>query len=305
MEPAIVILNWNAADETIRCVRTITTWEHLDPTVWVVDNHSTDGGTRAISREFPGIHLIFNAENLGFGGGNNQGIAQALSAGDVPILLLNNDASIAEDDVIRLLTTLHTDERLGFVGPLLFDTNQQGKLLSAGGRDIARHGTTHICQLDAGEPVRETSYVPGTVVLIHPQVFRTVGLFDAAYFFSGEMADLCERAGQQGYVSAIDTRARAYHAQHDPSNLRETLYAYYGLRNRFLFIRKFRRNRRFLLSSLWALYGLAMGLKAGLQGKSTKARALYLAVLDGMHSRFGGQNDRVLAAAAGQHTRDA
>ena len=168
-------------------------------------------------------------------------------------------------------------------------------MLSAGGRDIAKYINTHIRQISAREPVREVAYVPGTVVMIRPEVFRTVGFFDAHYFFSGEMADLCERARQRGYISAIDARARAYHAQHDLSNLRETLYTYYGLRNRFLFIHKFRRQQEILLYSLWTLYALGMALKAELQNRPARARAICLAVFDGLHRRFGGQNERVLS----------
>jgi GT2 family glycosyltransferase len=248
-----------------------------------------------------------------------------MSTTDAPILLLNNDASIQEQDLLQLAATLerhsdgasrhsdgasrhsdgasrHSDgARCGFVGPLLFDMNKKEKLLSAGGIDIARHIHTHIRQLDAdggtpaGEPVREVAYVPGTAVLISPRVFRTVGLFDPDYFFSGEMADLCERAKQHGYRSVIDTRARAHHAQHDVSNLRETLYTYYSLRNRFLFISKHRRPQRIPLYCLWTFYDLGMALQAILQNRPQITRAICLALLDGLRGQFGGQNKRVLA----------
>jgi GT2 family glycosyltransferase len=299
MELAVVILNWNAAQETIRCVRNVRSWTRVRPTIWVVDNHSVDGSPEVISREFPDIHVLPNSENLGFGGGNNRGIVQSLATSDAPILLLNNDAFIEEQDVLRLGTTLGASERLGFVGPLLFSPDGEKVLLSAGGRDIAVHLNTHIERVGSDKPVRETAYVPGTVVLIRSQVLSTIGLFDPDYFFSGEMADLCERARRHGYASVIDTRARAYHAQHDPSRFRETLYAYYSLRNRFLFIRKFRRCPSALLYGIWALYGLGMALKAFIQNRPARARAVCLAVLDGLRGRFGGQNARVLSASLG------
>jgi len=300
MELAVIILNWNAAAETIRCVHAIASWERLHPTIWVVDNGSADGGTDIISRECPDVRLIRNPANLGFAGGNNRGIVEALSTGNAPILLLNNDAFIEEEDVIRLVDTLQVGTRLGLVGPLLFDADGEDTLLSAGGKDIARHINSHVRQVTAGAPVREVDYVPGTVVVVRAEVFRTVGLFDEDYFFGGEIADLCERARQQGYVSAIDTRARAFHSLNRSSDLRETLHIYYVFRNRFLFIRKFRHTWRIALFGYWILYGLTVSLRAQLRGKPAKARAIRLGLLDGLRGRFGGQNERVLSAGSRQ-----
>jgi GT2 family glycosyltransferase len=297
MELSVVVLNWNAPEETIRCARAVSAWDHVHAALWIVDNDSADDSVERIARELPEAHLICSPQNLGFGGGNNQGIAQALSESDAPILLLNNDAHIDEQDLIHLLNTLRADARLGFVGPLLYGADDGG-LLSAGGRDISRHTNTHTQGIKGDEPVRETAYVPGTVAVVRSAVFREVGLFDTDYFFSGEMADLCEQARQHGYASAIDARARAYHAQHDPSDLRGTLYAYYSLRNRFLFVDKFRPSQRVLLHGLWALYGLGACLKARLLNKVARARALHLAVSDGLRGRFGAQNERILSAGS-------
>ena len=72
----------------------------------VVDNASADDSCAVIARECPQVHLICNSANEGFAGGNNRGIEVALTVGDAPVLLLNNDASIAEDDTIRLMQTL-------------------------------------------------------------------------------------------------------------------------------------------------------------------------------------------------------
>ena len=301
MELAVIVLNWGAAAETVTSVRAVASWCQLRSTIWVVDNNSNDDSADVILDECPGVNLIRNATNLGFGGGNNQGVIRALAVSDAPILLLNNDAFIAERDVLRLARTLQANEGLGFVGPLLYDADVKGRLLSAGGRDIGWHVITHRREIVAGGPLIEADYVPGTAVVIRAEVFRAVGLFDERYFFSGEMADLCERAKQQGYVSAIDTRARASHSLSRSSDLRETLHAYYAFRNRFLFIRKFHHTERLLLYSFWIPYDLFVSLKADLCSKPAKARAVRLGLLDGLHGRLGGQNERVLSKSHGAH----
>jgi GT2 family glycosyltransferase len=292
MELAVIILNWNAAADTVRCAQHVAAWKHLRPTIWVVDNGSTDGSPEVISHQCPDVRLVRNTTNLGFAGGNNCGIVEALAAvSDIPILLLNNDAFIKEEDTTRLLETLQANERIGFVGPLLFEADDKDRLLAAGGRDPVRHHHSHILKLAPGDPVRIVEYVPGTVLLGRSDVFRDVGFLDEGYFFTMEVADLCMRAGQYGYVSAIDTRARAFHALNRSSNLRETLHTYYIIRNRFLFIRKFYPRQKFLFYGFWALYSLALSLKVQLGGKPATARAIWLGLFDGLRGRFGGRNE--------------
>jgi GT2 family glycosyltransferase len=299
MRLAIVILNWNAAADTVRCVHNIASWKSLQPAIWVVDNGSTDDSYEVIPRERPAVHLIRNPTNLGFAGGNNRGIAEALSMGDGPILLLNNDARIGEADVIRLLETLQANEQIGFIGPLLFDAAQKDHLLAAGGKDPARHHHPHNHRLPDGGPVHVVECVPGTVFLGRSQAFHTIGLLDEDYFFGGEVADLCLRAGQQGYLSAIDVRARAFHDLGRSAEFRDTLHTYYSIRNRFLLIRKFHQQHKILFYSFWTLYSLALSARVRLDGNLPTARAIRLGLLDGLHGRWGGQNDRVLSIASG------
>jgi GT2 family glycosyltransferase len=298
LDLSVIVLNWNAAPDTIRCIRSVASWGHPRAAIWAVDNDSSDGSAEAISRACPDARLIRNPANLGFAGGNNVALDQALASHSTPILLLNNDAFISRDDVSRLLETLAADNHIGFVGPLLFDADEGARLLSAGGRNPVLHHHSHIQELPIGDPIQRVEYVPGTVIIARAEVFRRVGMFDPDYFFTMEVADLCMRARQQGYLSAIDTRARATHALDRSSAFRETLYPYYIIRNRFLFIRKFYGKRGYPLFGVWASYSLALSLKVQLNGQSAMARAVRLGLRDGLQGRFGGQNERVMSACA-------
>ena len=104
------------------------------------------------------------------------------------------------------------------------------------------------------------------------------------------------QASQEGYVSAIDTRAQAFHNLGRSSELRSTLHTYYIIRNRFLLIDKFHRSHRLVFYGFWTLYSLALSLKVQLEGRVATARAIRLGLLDALRGRFGGQNERVLAA---------
>jgi len=65
-----------------------------DIDVIVVDNGSTDDSVEVIQKTFPWVTLIETGENLGYAGGNNVGIEQALKSGADAVLLLNNDTII-------------------------------------------------------------------------------------------------------------------------------------------------------------------------------------------------------------------
>ena len=296
MNLAVVILNWNQAAATIRCVEAVAAWTHVASDIWVVDNASQDGSRDLLPQQCPAAQVLASDSNLGFAGGNNLALRRILSSPSDGVLLLNNDAVISADQVQHLLTELATHPRLGVVGPLLDERRGREQVFSAGGRDIARHlGTRHKCSvtdlpaLIATHRLRDVDYVPGTVALVRAEVFRTVGLFDEDYFFSGEMADFCRRARAQGWTSAICTRASAAHTP--GGGARATLYRYYTLRNRFLYIRKFYPSQRALFAGLWSAVALAMASRLLLQGRPAEARAAWRALRDGLAGRFGNRNE--------------
>lgn len=294
MDLAIVLLNWNAARDTLRCIHELEHWTQLQPAITVVDNASTDGSAELIARECPNVRLVRNEANLGFAGGNNCGIQAVLTAGEGPILLLNNDAVLAEIEAIKLLETLRSRPDIGLVGPLLFDARQPERLLAAGSKNPAKHHQSHNHTAPGRGRVQIVECIPGTAILIKAEVFVQVGLLDEAYFFGSEIADLCLQARRQGWLSVIDTTARAYHTLERSSRFRNSLYPYYIIRNRFLLVRKFHRSWKIFFYSFWTVYSLALWLKVRLNGQVSLARAIYLGLWDGLVGRFGNQNERVL-----------
>jgi hypothetical protein len=296
MKLAVVILNWNAAEDTASCLRSVQTWEATGlvgrPAIWVVDNASRPPGIEPVRQEFPEMHVLQSPINRGFAGGSNLGIEAALGTGTDAILLLNNDAFVDASSVAAMLATLGSDPEIGVVGPTVW---HQGRCVSAGGRDIARHGVTHLRLREPPTTLLDVDYVPGTVALVRRQVFEAVGLLDEDYFFGGEMADLCHRARLRGFRSVTEPRARAVHDLDRSSQDRQALHLYYIFRNRFLFVRKHYPRRRAWLYARWIVRAALTALAALYRGNPRRARAVTLSVLDGLRGRFGGQNERVLA----------
>jgi GT2 family glycosyltransferase len=295
MKLAVVILNWNAAEHTSGCIGSVKAWSSRAslprPTIWVVDNGSQGPGLERMKQEHPDVRFLSSRVNRGFAGGNNLGIAAAMDFGSDAIVLMNNDASVDGQSVVSMLTTLASDPRIGVTGPTLW---HEDRLVSMGGRDIARHSATHLRPRQPPDGLLDVDYVSGTVALVSRAVFEKVGLLDEDYFFGGEMADLCLRARRNGFRCVTDPQARAHHDLGRSSKIRETLHAYYIFRNRFLYIRKHYPRQKAWLFALWTARGAysVMGAVAG--GNLRRAQTVALGVVDGLTARFGGQNERVL-----------
>jgi GT2 family glycosyltransferase len=290
----IVILNWNNASDTIVTVQTIQTWKALSPIIWVVDNGSQDDSVERIRRECPGVRLLLSDHNLGFAAGNNLAIRQALTEGQTScFLLLNNDAVIDEAGARQLLDTLAATQA-GIVGPILRDPPPARSLQAAGGLSPVWRVDTHMYDIPDESAPYPVDYVPGTAILIAAEVFERVGLLDEDYFISGEIADFCLRARCQDYHPLIDPTVTVYHDTGRSSDLRMAFYAYYFMRNRFLFVRKFYPHLRWLLEPRWALFGLASAASSVLRGNRRRAKALLLASQHGLKGQFGDRSQDVL-----------
>ena len=71
----------------------------------------------------PRIEFLALPENLGWSGGNNRGIEQALDAGADYVFLLNNDTAAAPDAIEKLVAAAEASPGYGALAPkmLLFD----------------------------------------------------------------------------------------------------------------------------------------------------------------------------------------
>ncbi len=294
---AIILLNWRSDQQALQICATLRCWKYLMPAIVVVDNQSTVASRVALGSLAGAATILPSDSNRGYGGANNLGIRWALEQEVDYILLLNSDARIDESAVLALLKRLEAHPEMAIVGPVLRDSCDDSDNCWIGGRNIARYRMTRIAEkvqdlaTIANYPLHEVDYVPGTVFLARRSIFEAIGLFDEHFFFSGEVADLCKRSADSGVRVYIDLEVSAWHdQQHTSRHLRQTMYAYYNMRNRFLFIRKHYPSVRLWYFARWTLIGAWELAKGLILGRVSRARAIGLALLHGLGNRFGNQN---------------
>jgi GT2 family glycosyltransferase len=208
---AVVILNWNGADDTIRCVESVQALPHDDVAVLVVDNGSTDDSVQRIRRELDGVELVQTGANLGFAGGCNAGIRRALQDEAAYVWLLNNDTIVEPGALSALVHTAEADPGVGAVGSVLRYMHDPGRVQTWG-------GGWHHRWIGAGvnwtRPVPGwcVRYLVGASLLVRSAAFRHVGLLDDGYFMYREDTDFSVRLRRAGWRLGVARDAVVYHA---------------------------------------------------------------------------------------------
>jgi GT2 family glycosyltransferase/glycosyltransferase involved in cell wall biosynthesis len=124
MRVRVVVLNWNSAELTRRCVRSLLATDYPADSfeIVIVDNGSIDGSVAVLRRLFPEVRIVENGANLGFAEGCNRALRDR--AGIDAIALVNNDATVDPGWLRPLVAALEADQEVGAVSPkLLFATD--------------------------------------------------------------------------------------------------------------------------------------------------------------------------------------
>jgi GT2 family glycosyltransferase len=70
---SVIIVNYNVKEFLLNSLDSITkAAKNISIEVIVVDNNSDDGSIEALKEKYPGVVLIENKTNVGFGRANNQ-----------------------------------------------------------------------------------------------------------------------------------------------------------------------------------------------------------------------------------------
>jgi GT2 family glycosyltransferase len=209
---SIVIINWNSADFTAKCLASIyARTPDLSFEVIVVDNASYDGVADRIGSEFPQAQFIQSEQNLGFAAANQLGAEY--SKGRF-LLFLNPDTEILGTAITDMVSSLQSLPDGGAIGCRLL--NGDGTLQTT----CVQSFPTIVNQcldfeflrlhfpsgLWGTQALRSTSNAPvpvemlcGAALMIRRDVFEQIGGFSTDYFMYGEDADLCHKVWKAGW----------------------------------------------------------------------------------------------------------
>lgn len=290
-----IIVNWNLADDTIDCTRSLLAAGARPGNIIVVDNGSTDGSVERLRRELGDtITLISSPQNLGFAGGNNLALRHALDCGAEWLLPINNDTCVAPTFFAELAAAAqqHPDTRV--IGPLILYHDEPQRVWSLGDRLIPGTLITYSRWRNKIAPATlaswvEVDFLNACCFLAHRGVWETIGLFDAAFFMYAEDVDFCWRARRAGFRLGSATQARMWHKVSRSTGVYHPQARYWRVNNQ---IAVYRRYARPWQTPVMFAYTLSRSLKLAAtdlaHGRAALARHTLRAWADGW--RLDGQH---------------
>jgi len=220
---SIIILSYNTKnylEKTLASIKRKAEWQ-----VMVVDNASSDGSVEMLRKQFPGVEVIVNSQNLGFAAGNNVGIKRAQGK---YVMLLNSDMEIGDEALETLVAFLENHLQVGAVGPKL--------VLADGAIDLACHrgfptpwnALTYFVRLEQFFPnsrwlggyhrsledfgkAHPVEVICGGAMMVRKKVIDDVGYLDERFFLYAEDIDWCQRIWQAGWQVYYVSEAKIVH----------------------------------------------------------------------------------------------
>jgi len=212
----IIIVSYNGMKWLSKCLESISLYS-----VIVVDNNSTDGTVDFIKTNYPDLKLLEQNENLGFGKANNMGISQALREGADYVFLLNQDAYLQENCLVKLLQVHQKNEKYGILSPVhlngtgtRLDANFSHYVNCFGNIDFYSDYVLH----KSIKQIYTVPFVNAAGWLISRKCLETVGGFDPMFFHYGEDDNYCHRLKYHGFKIGVVPDAKLLHDRENRSS---------------------------------------------------------------------------------------
>ena len=233
MKLALVVLNYNDADNTLKVLGNTANYDVFDKVI-VVDNASNDDSRirlKSYCEDNEKIYFVENHENKGYGAGNNIGIFVAKKLGMDLALIANPDTDFEENVIKVLKSAMEKNENIGICASLVETNDVYGgreNVLKGAScwpmRDflhslaengpICRRIFTKALHYDRNfynAKIRKVGAVLGALLMVRVDAFIKVGGYDEKMFLYGEEDLLSKKMEGIGLKTAVITGYKYKH----------------------------------------------------------------------------------------------
>ncbi len=219
MKVAVIIVNYNDAEDTKKYVKTISEYKILDRIV-VVDNLSTTAGTFDSLKKLENskVKVISSDKNGGYDYGNNFGVKylQSINEKYDYIIISNPDIEITENAIKHCLEVIEEDKTIGVIAPRMFDKENKPIRRSAWKMRTFALDVIHSTRLlemifykilrngeynseDYKKEKLEVEAISGAFFIIRSNVLEEINLLDENVFLFYEEDILAKKLKEKGY----------------------------------------------------------------------------------------------------------
>ena len=263
----VILVNYNGAEDTIECIRSLQATKMDNMRILIVDNASKEQDKEQLQTVLDDkVECLFLPENLGFGVANNKGVAYALSQNAEYLLLLNNDTVVSQD--LFCVFYEHADKDRVLV-PAIYYYDYPSEFWYAGG-EISRWKGTSVHRTKAS-PEGQIGFATGCCIFLHRSIVERYGLFDENYFMYYEDTDFSIKMQQCGVMIYYVPAAKIWHKVGRSSKKITGFQEYYLQRNRLYLIYKYRKHFLFPVCMMYFIItrGIMLFVRA-IQGTTLK-----------------------------------
>lgn len=289
---SVNIVTWNSMRYLPELLASLREQTFRDFSVLVIDNASTDGVIVFLRENYPEVHILRNAKNLGFSGAHNQGIKFALHSwrGETLteryVLVTNPDIIMPPDFLAELVAAADpAGEQVGGLGGKLLRAERRGEetlvetvrtvIIDSTGLAVSRSRRVFdrgSGEIDSGQydSEREVFGISGALALYRASALVATALgeeyFDEQFFAYKEDADLAWRMRLLGFSARYVPEAVAYHFRRTRDAHRASLVEllrrrrnksalvnFYSYRNHLSMLVKNEHWRNLILHAPWIL----------------------------------------------------
>lgn len=211
MKNAIVILNYNDSETTIKLVEHIKSFKKINHII-IVDNCSTDNSYDTLNRKYKQnekIELIATNNNKGYASGNNFGINYAIDKYNCDfVIVANPDIMFKEELIDSFNKYFSNNDDIAILAPMVSKGYNSWKLPNflkviaslflildkLLGNEVYKNQTEELNYVDV---------VAGSLFAIKSEIFKKINGFDERTFLYYEENILAYKLKKENYKSAI------------------------------------------------------------------------------------------------------
>lgn len=264
---AIIVLNYKQAKLTLDTIQSLLQINHkgFDYQIFLINGNIVDESLEIFENKLGNnqkITLLSTGANLGYAGGNNFGIKQALKQNFDYYLIINNDVIVDKDFLYHLYNTARLSKIPAIVGPKIYfapgleyhkdryKKSEIGKVIwSAGGImdwNNIYGSNIGVDEVDKGQHDKQTTdsdFLTGCCFLVPKIIFQTIGGFNEKYFMYLEDVEFCHKTKKNGFKLIYEPKSFIWHVNSGSSGSGSALHDYFTTRNRLMFGLKYARPR--------------------------------------------------------------
>ncbi|NIA21007.1 MAG: glycosyltransferase [Anaerolineaceae bacterium] len=238
----VICLNYKGQEVLPACLESLRKQSYPNVQVIVVENAGGDRSAEIVRQRFPEVELIENDENLGFGGGNNVGLAAVRTP---LVMMLNNDTELDPDCIAEMVRVMESDVECGSVASKILLKFNDLRIDAAGieicpdGLALGRGRWREKEELSEEAEVFFVSDCCGLYRMAMVESIRLPGfgrqgweIYDEDFFAYADETDLGWRARLAGWKSLYAPQAVCYHCHSASTGSVHPQKVYWVERNR-------------------------------------------------------------------------